>query len=201
VLPLGDAAAQQSPLTFTGFGSHLRNLDRTTSLLDYALRRDLLDPRALAEISAYQANVALHWVFSRFMQPWEGPNDVNRLQNIFARVLNELGADVAVRFFKDQMRWRDYGSIVNHTLRIYKPIIPTAIAVLGPRDTIRWIIDYLRFTYAALLAAGGRVWGERQWYALERLADWCAPRRALWLKSRRAEWRAMGWLAENRVEW
>jgi lycopene cyclase CruA len=196
VLPLGDAAAQQSPLTFTGFGSHLRNLERTTSLLDYALRRNLLDPRALAEISAYQANVALHWVFSRFMQPWRRPNDVNQLQNVFARVLNELGTDVAARFFKDRMRWRDYGRIVNHTLKIYKPIIPTAIEVLGPRGTIRWIADYLRFSRAALLATCGRLLEEQQWYILERIADRVAPRRALWLKSRRAEWRAMGWLAE-----
>lgn len=196
VLQLGDAAAQQSPLTFTGFGSHLRNLDRTTSLLDYALRRDLLDPRSLAQISAYQSNVALHWVFSRFMQPWGQANDVNRLQNIFARVLNELGSEVAVRFFKDQMRWGDYGRIVNHTLRIYKPIIPTALRVLGPRDTLRWILDYVRFSQAALLAAAGRMLDDQQWYTLERIVDRVAPRRALWLKSRRAEWRAMGWLSQ-----
>jgi lycopene cyclase CruA len=201
VLPIGDAAAQQSPLTFTGFGSHLRNLHRTTSLLDYALRSDLLDPRALAEISAYQANVALHWVFSRFMQPWGSPNDVNRLQNVFARVLSELGTDVAVRFFKDQMLWRDYSRIVNHTLRIYKPIIPTALTVLGPRDTLRWIADYLRFSRAALLAAGGGLLGEQHWFVLLRIANRLAPRRALWLRSRRAEWHAMGWLAEEEAQW
>src|ERR687886_1754377 len=153
VLPIGDAAAQQSPLTFTGFGSHVRNLDRTTALLDYALRHDLLQPRRLREISAYQANVALHWVFSRFMQPWRGPNDVNQLQNVFARVLNDLGSDVAERFFKDQMRWRDYGRIVNHTLAVYRPIISTALTVLGPCDTLRWIVDYVRFSRAALVAA------------------------------------------------
>ena len=194
VLPVGDAAAQQSPLTFTGFGSHLRNLDRTTSLLDYALRKDLLDPRSLGEIGAYQANVALHWVFSRFMQPWGRPNDVNQLQNVFARVLNELSAGVAERFFKDQMRWSDYGRIVNHTLRIYHPIIPTTLAVLGPRDTLRWIVDYLRFSRSALAAAAGRRLSDQQWYALERVAECIHPRWALLLKSRRAEWRAMGWL-------
>ena len=194
VLPIGDAAAQQSPLTFTGFGSHVRNLERTTLLLDYALRHGLLAPRWLREISAYQANVALHWVFSRFMQPWDHPRDVNQLQNVFGRVLNELGVEVATRFFKDRMRWSDYGRIVNHTLAIYRPIIPTALRVLGPRDTLRWIVDYLRFTRAALAAAGGRMVGPVRWHALERLTGWLHPGWSLLLQSRRLEWQAMGWL-------
>lgn len=194
VLPVGDAAALQSPLTFTGFGSHVRNLERTTRLLDYALRHGLLEPHWLKEISAYQANVALHWVFSRFMQPWNRPNDVNQIQNVFARVLEELGTDVAIRFFKDQMRWRDYGRIVTHTLDVYRPIIPTALRVLGPRDTLRWVADYLRFSRAALAATLARSLDAQHWYALERLAQGVHPGWALVLKSRRAEWRVMGWL-------
>ncbi|HEU5103302.1 MAG TPA: hypothetical protein VFU22_29980, partial [Roseiflexaceae bacterium] len=63
VLPIGDSAAQQSPLTFCGFGSHVRNLRRTTALLDQALRARLLGPRQLQPISAYQANVSMNWVF------------------------------------------------------------------------------------------------------------------------------------------
>ncbi len=193
VLPIGDSSAQQSPLTFCGFGSFVRNLDRTTSLLDYAFRHDLLAPEHLSHVTAYQANVALNWVFSRFMQPWGRPDDVNRLQNIFARVLNELGVEVAVRFFKDQMTWRDYGRIVNHTLAIYKPIIPTALAVLGPRDCARWFADWLRFSGSALIAAGGRAAGDQRLAALEPRLESLAPALALRLMARRAEWWAMGW--------
>lgn len=197
VLAIGDAAAQQSPLTFTGFGSHIRNLGRTTSLLDYALRHELLQPQALKHISAYQANVALHWVFSRFMQPWGHANDVNRLQNIFARVLNDLGEDVAVRFFKDQMRWRDYGRIVNRTLQIYPPIMSTAWSALGPYDAGRWIIDYLRFSGAACLASVGRRLNDRRWQRLEALVARLNPQWAFILKARRAEWHVMGWLGAD----
>ncbi len=193
VLPIGDSSAQQSPLTFTGFGSHVRNLDRTTSLLDWALRHDLLAPRYLGQISAYQSNVALNWVFSRFMQPWGNPGDVNRLQNVFARVLNELGEDVAVRFFRDGMRWGDYGRIVNHTLKVYRGIIPTAVYVLGPRDTARWLLDWLRFSAAAALAAVGRAAGDAQLDALEQQLEHTRPDLTLRSKALRAEWRAMGW--------
>ncbi len=172
VLPVGDAAAQQSPLTFTGFGSHVRNLARTTALLDYALRWDLLEPRWLEQISAYQSNVALHWVFSRFMHPWNAPNTVNRLQNVFARVLNDLGTPVAERFFKDRMRWSDYGRIVNHTLRgAIARSFGTALIVLGPRDCLRWIVDYLRFTAPLPPPLVGRAVGASGWHALERIAE------------------------------
>ncbi len=194
VLAVGDAGAQQSPLTFCGFGSHVRNLDRTTSLLDVALTQNLLAPGDLQHISAYQSNVALNWVFSRFMQPWRGPHDVNRLQNVFARVLNELGAEVAVRFFKDQMRWGDYGRIVNHTLRVYRPIIATALQVLGWRAAGQWVADYLRFSAAAAGAALGRALGLRRWRWLERRLLRRRPRWALWCMARRTEWQAMGWL-------
>jgi lycopene cyclase CruA len=194
VLPVGDAAAQQSPLTFTGFGSHVRNLARTTSLLRYALRWELLEPHWLQHISAYQSNVALHWVFSRFMHPWQEPNTVNQLQNVFARVLNELGTPVAERFFKDQMRWGDYGRIVNHTLHVYQPIISTALTVLGPVDTLRWIIDYGRFTQSAMAAAVGRRLGTWGWHALERVVERIHPGWSLVLRSRYTEWRAMGWI-------
>ncbi len=193
VLPIGDSSAQQSPLTFCGFGSHVRNLDRTTSLLDRALRRNLLRPEYLGQINAYQANVALNWVFSRFMQPWHAPHDVNRLQNIFARVLNEVGVDRAVRFFQDQMTWRDYGQIVNHTLAIYKPIIPTALTVLGPRDTARWAVDWLRFSAAAATATLGGMVGATMLDTLTDQVDRYAPGVAFRIAARRAEWRAMGW--------
>ncbi|MBV9790911.1 MAG: hypothetical protein JOZ51_22140 [Chloroflexi bacterium] len=193
VLPIGDASAQQSPLTFCGFGSHVRNLHRTTTLLDHALRRDLLAPAYLSQISAYQANVALNWVFSRFMQPWGAPNDVNRLQNIFARVLNEIGVDVAMRFFQDQMTWRDYGRIVNHTLAIYKAIIPTTLTVLGPRESARWFADWLRFSVAAAEAALSRQIGDSALDSLTARIDRIAPGWAFRIAARRAEWQAMGW--------
>ncbi len=195
VLPVGDANAQQSPLTFCGFGSHVRNLDRTTSLLDWALCHNVLQPKELQYISAYQANVALNWVFSRFMQPWDEAQDVNRLQNVFARVLNDLGMPIAVRFFKDQMRWGDYGRIVNHTLAVYPPIIRTTLRVLGPRQTVQWVVDYLRFSGSALGAATGRAIGKRRWFGLAAVLTGRRPTLALRLRAAWAEWQAMGWVA------
>ena len=65
VLPIGDAAAQQSPLTFCGFGSHVRNLRRTTGLLDMLLRENSDVSDLLAPVTPLQANVSLNLVFRR----------------------------------------------------------------------------------------------------------------------------------------
>ncbi|MFL5803979.1 MAG: hypothetical protein ACJ8CR_19820 [Roseiflexaceae bacterium] len=194
VLPIGDSAAQQSPLTFCGFGSHIRNLDRTTSLLHAALGQELLEPQHLRWISSYQANVSLNWVFSRFMQPWDAPGDVNSLQNIFLAVLKDLGEDLARRFFRDQMRWSDYHHIILGMFRHHPRIIVIAWRVLGPAGVRRWVGDYLTYSAAALLAAGGRRLGVGGRLALVCLGERFSPALGLRLRARFAEWRAMGWL-------
>jgi lycopene cyclase CruA len=200
VLPIGDSAAQQSPLTFCGFGSHIRNLPRTTALLDEALRHDLLDPSHLGAINPYQVNVSLNWVFSRFMQPWRAPGDVNTLQNVFLAVLNDLGEDLAQRFFRDQMRWSDYHRMVLGTFRHHPQVALKAWRVLGPSGIRRWIADYLTYSGAALLAAGGRRLGLGGRLALARVGEWLAPSLGLRLRARYAEWRAMGWISEPRTK-
>ncbi len=194
VLPLGDASAQQSPLTFCGFGSFVRNLQRTTDLLDLALQQGLLTPEYLRLISAHQANVSLNWVFSRFMIPWGRPQDVNELQNVFARVLNVLGLDVARRFFQDQMTWRDYRTIILATLQLYPAIIRTALQVLGWRDTGRWVADWLRFSRSAFLSHSF----QRMLPVLIRMVEPKHPALAFRWRAHLAEWQAMGWLKRER---
>jgi lycopene cyclase CruA len=194
VLPIGDSAAQQSPLTFCGFGSHVRNLGRTTALLHHALRHDLLGPTHLRPIGAYQVNVSLNWVFSRFMQPWGAPDDVNRLQNIFLSVLNDLGEELARRFFRDQMRWGDYHRMILGIFRRHPRIALIAWRVLGPSGVRQWIADYLIYSRAALLAWCVRWLGPSARSALAQNIGRAAPALELRLHARFAEWRVMGWI-------
>ena len=191
VLPIGDAAAQQSPLTFCGFGSHVRNLTRTTNLLAAALDATLTDADALRHVTPYQVNVSLNWVFSRFMQPWgEADDDVNRLQHHFMGVLSGYGTDFATRFFRDEMRWGDYHKMVLGMFFTYRPIVSIAFRVLKGAGVRQWIADYLRFSWAALRAVGGRFIGVAR---LRRWADRLPARRRLALLATLEEWRVMGW--------
>lgn len=194
VLPIGDSAAQHSPLTYCGFGSHVRNLHRTTSLLHDALRHNLLEPAHLGQINAFQTNVSLNWVFSRFMQPWGHPHDVNELQNVFLKALNELGLPIAQRFFQDRMSWNDYNKIVGIILLRYPVIMIKALRVLQTDGILRWLHDYAHFTREALFAAGARAAGVRSEQLIYRASDCISPAAGLWIRARYAEWRAMRWV-------
>lgn len=194
VLPVGDSAAQQSPLTYCGFGSHVRNLHRTTSLLDFALRQGLLEPQHLRHISAFQANVSLNWVFSRFMQPWGNPHQVNELQNAFLAALNERGNELATRFFRDRTRWHDYNQIVWYTMMRYKDVFLIAWPVLGVSGVWQWLCDYLRFSTLAAYATGARRLGPHGEQMARWLADQINPALGLQVRAHYAEWRTMGWL-------
>lgn len=194
VLPIGDSAAQQSPLTFCGFGSHVRNLCRTATLLDIALASGNTGPEQLAAVSPYQVNVSLNWVFSRFMQPWDAGEDVNALQNVFLDVLNELGTKLSVRFFRDKMRWGDYHRLVLGMLRHHPQIMRKAWRVLGPGGWRQWAGDYLVYSASALGARAARRAGPRR---RERAARWLGrarPKLGFRLRAQYAEWATMGWI-------
>lgn len=194
VLPVGDSAAQQSPLTFCGFGSHVRNLRRTTALLNYALDHDLLEPEQLAAVTAFQTNVSLNWVFSRFMHPWGRADDVNRLQSLFLDVLGSVGPERAIRFYQDRMGWEDYNRILRELLRRRPEILLASWGVLGPAGIGQWAVNYLHFSAAALGAALARAGGGRAEALLTALGDALAPAIGLRVRARYEEWRAMGWV-------
>jgi lycopene cyclase CruA len=194
VLPVGDAAAQQSPLTFCGFGSHVRNLPRTTGLLQYALHHDLLDATSLNPINPFQANVSLNWVFSRFMHPWNKPSDVNRLQNLFLKSLNAQGVERATRYFRDRMRWSDYHPMLLGVLRRWPQVLLASLKVLGVRGVMQWVGDYGRFSATAAAATLARAIGPQGEAWLTRIADARSPALGLRVRASYAEWRAMGWV-------
>jgi len=74
--------------------------------------------------------------------------------------------------------------------RIYRPIVGIAFRVLGWRVG-QWVADYLRFSWAAMQAAGVRKVGAQ---VVRRMADDLPPRWRLALIARLEEWRVMGWV-------
>jgi lycopene cyclase CruA len=194
VLPVGDSAAYQSPLTFCGFGSHVRNLRRTTTLLDYALRHDILEPRHMKYVNAFQFNASLNWVFSYFMEAWGQPHSMNELQNVFLGSLGNIGIPAARRFFQDRTLLSDYTKIVLGVLSRYPVIMSKTFQVLGAGGFYRWERDYLLFWLASLYAFVGKKAGPRAEQTLHQFGDRLSPAAGLLVRARYEEWRAMGWI-------
>ncbi|KPV51638.1 hypothetical protein SE17_20075 [Kouleothrix aurantiaca] len=132
-------------------------------------------------------------MFSRFMQPWAAPDDVNQLQNIFLGVLNELGGALAQRFFRDRMIWGDYHKMILGMFRHHPRIVFIAWRVLGPAGVRQWIADYLAYSRAALLAYVGSAIPAPVRGALSSGLGRLVPSWALRLRAHLAEWQAMGW--------
>ncbi len=148
VLSLGDAAAFQSPLTFCGFGSYVRNLRRITTLLNVALETDCVRADDLNNVRASEAVPAVARAFSKFMiakpthaEPvWQ----VNETLNVFCNVLAKLGPKVTNAFFKDRIGWLDYTRVVLNTPGYYPRIYSLALSTLSPVEIVGWITAWLK---------------------------------------------------------
>ncbi len=148
VLSLGDAAAFQSPLTFCGFGSYVRNLRRITSLLNVALETDSVSAVDLNNVRASEAVPAVARAFSKFMIAKPAQSEpvwqVNETLNVFCNVLAKLGPEVTNAFFKDRIGWLDYTRVVLNTPGYYPKIYSLALSTLSATEIVGWITAWLK---------------------------------------------------------
>lgn len=157
LLAIGDAASLQSPLIFTGFGSLVRNLPRLTTLLDTALKHDLLSAEDLDRISAYQSNIAVTWLFSKGMMVPTGmhlpPERINSMLNTFFGVLAAQPEAVSDRFIKDRLGWPMFNRLAVIAAMQNPALIAWIWEMAGAGDMAKWLGSYAAFTGSAIASA------------------------------------------------
>lgn len=183
LIAIGDAASLQSPLVFTGFGSLVRNLERLTTLLDIALKHDLLSFRHLNQIRAYQSNVSVTWLFSKGMMVPTGkflpPQRINSMLNTFFGLLADEPQEVADNFIKDRCDWLTFNRLALKAATKNPALLLWIWELAGPRDLLRWLGSYLNFGRHALISSLLSPWFPR---FLNRVGFWLEPRNpGLWL--------------------
>ncbi|MEH2240068.1 NAD(P)/FAD-dependent oxidoreductase [Nostoc sp.] len=183
LIAIGDAASLQSPLVFTGFGSLVRNLERLTTLLDTALKHDLLSFRHLNQIRAYQSNVSVTWLFSKGMMVPTGkflpPQRINSMLNTFFGLLADEPLEVADNFIKDRCDWLTFNRLALKAASKNPALLLWIWQLAGPRDLLRWLGSYFNFGRHALVSALLSPWFGR---FLNRVGFWLEPRNpGLWL--------------------
>lgn len=184
LIAIGDAASLQSPLVFTGFGSLVRNLERLTTLLDVALKHDLLSFRHLNRIRAYQSNVSVTWLFSKGMMVPTGkflpPQRINSMLNTFFGLLADEPLDVADNFIKDRCDWLTFNRLALKAARKNPALLWWIWEMAGSKDLLRWLGNYLNFGRHALVSTLLSTWFSR-W--LMGSKPWLESRYpALWLR-------------------
>lgn len=184
LIAIGDAASLQSPLVFTGFGSLVRNLSRLTSLLDTALKHDLLSAQNLNQIRAYQSNVSVTWLFSKGMMVPTGrflpPARINAMLNTFFGLLTDEPPEVVDNFIKDRVDWWTFNRLALKAARKNPAQVLWIWELAGARDILRWLGNYLNFSFNAMLSALLSSWFPG---LLRQIQPWLEPRYpALWLR-------------------
>ncbi|WP_083188220.1 hypothetical protein [Prosthecochloris sp. CIB 2401] len=139
ILMLGDAATLNSPLTFCGFGSFIRNISRLTGGLASVLREGRLDRSSLEQVSAYEPNVAAMANLMKYMcydSTTDDPNFVNELMNEVMVVLDSLPPRYREAMFKDRMQLGELMAVGLNVAVRYPDVLRVTFEKLGFGGTI-----------------------------------------------------------------
>lgn len=143
VMLIGDAAGLSSPLTFCGFGSHVRNLHKLTKITNSVLVDDALDENSLQEINAYEPRVAQMASFAEFLRPTSrsAPSSVNETLNAVMAALHNLDERVRRELFQDRMSFSALKNLLTGTAQVYPRIFQRVREHLGARGTFWWVAN------------------------------------------------------------
>jgi lycopene cyclase CruA len=153
IVLFGDAASLSSPLTFCGFGSMVRNLERTTTALAKALERNALSRTELEHINAFEPNVAIMSNLMKFMcydKRTDEPNFVNELMNEIMKVLDELPERYRETLFRDEMTLADFTTLILKVGAKYPKIFPITYQKLGILGSVSWLQNWAGWALAEL---------------------------------------------------
>ncbi|HLM01366.1 MAG TPA: FAD-dependent monooxygenase, partial [Pyrinomonadaceae bacterium] len=143
ILLIGDAAGLSSPLTFCGFGSHVRNLRKLTGLTEEALQADALDGKSLSEINAYEPRVAQMASLAEFMRPAKKspPTAVNETMNAVMMALSQLDGNVRREMFQDRISFANFRKLLRKTATIHPKVFRLMFDHLGASGAFWWIAN------------------------------------------------------------
>ncbi len=156
ILPIGDSAGGQSPVSFGGFGAMVRHLKRLTLGIDEALKVDSLDKNSLSLLQPYQPNISVTWLFQKTMSVGVNqkvsPNQINDLMSGVFQVMDRLGDQVLKPFLQDVIQF----PALMKTLPLVNPkLVLPILPQVGVQPLLDWTIHYLSLAaYSGLYPVG-----------------------------------------------
>ncbi len=156
ILPVGDSAGGQSPVSFGGFGAMIRHLKRLTEGINEALTLDTLDRQDLALLQPYQPNISVTWLFQQTMSVEVGkevnPEQINHLMSGVFAVMNRLGEGVLKPFLQDVIQFAPLAK----TLPLVNPkLILPLLPQIGISSLVNWLVHYFYLAlYSGLYQVG-----------------------------------------------
>lgn len=143
VLLIGDAAGLSSPLTFCGFGSHVRNLRKLTDLTEESFLARRFDEKTLSAVNAYEPRVAQMSSLAEFMRPMpkSRPSAVNETMNAVMMALSSLDAKISREMFQDRIPFSSFKKLLLKTAHIHPKVFKLMFEHLGAKGAFWWLAN------------------------------------------------------------
>jgi lycopene cyclase CruP len=162
VLPIGDSSGSQSPLSFGGFGSMVRHLQRLRDGIHTALQADRLDRASLGLLHPYQPNLAVTWLFQRAMsvgmEQTISPEQINQLLAVVFQEMVQLGDPVLKPFLKDVVQFSGLTQTLWRTALAHPAQVVKVVPQVGIPMLVTWLLHYSALAgYSLLYPLGQRL--------------------------------------------
>lgn len=154
-LAVGDSSGSQSPLSFGGFGAMVRHLERLTRGIDDALKADLLEAKALAQLQPYQPNLSVTWLFQKSMSVGVNqtlpPDKINNVLSAIFADMESLGESVLRPFLQDVVQFPALAKTMLRTSTRHPALVLSILPQVGVGSLFNWMKHFVSLGgYSAL---------------------------------------------------
>ncbi|MGB3536253.1 MAG: FAD-dependent oxidoreductase [Microcoleaceae cyanobacterium] len=155
ILPVGDSSANQSPLSFGGFGAMIRHLNRLTVGIEEALNTDCLSQTSLSLLQPYQPSLSVTWLFQRSMSigmnQTVSPDQINQLLAAVFCEMQQLGEPILKPFLQDVVQFPALTKALVKTGLFHPNVVFPVIPQAGIGSLFRWTGHYFNLGVYSLL--------------------------------------------------
>ncbi|XP_074591700.1 uncharacterized protein LOC141847543 isoform X1 [Curcuma longa] len=157
ILQVGDASGIQSPVSFGGFGSMSRHLNRLSTGICDAVTGNFLDAYNLSMINPYMPNLSASWLFQRAMSAKNhtevSPTFINELLYLNFQTMQKLGDAVIRPFLQDVIQFEPLAKTLGSVMLTQPQILPSIFKQVGLEVILDWSLHFFMLGFYTFLSS------------------------------------------------
>ncbi|CAL9171616.1 unnamed protein product [Musa hybrid cultivar] len=157
VLQVGDASGIQSPVSFGGFGSMTRHLNRLSTGIYEAVKGNFIDAYSLSLINPYMPNLSASWLFQRAMSARVhtevSSTFINELLYFNFQAMQKLGNTVIRPFLQDVIQFEPLVRTLVSVMINQPQILPSIFKQVGLHVILDWSVHFVMLGYYTFLSS------------------------------------------------
>ena len=156
ILQFGDASGIQSPVSFGGFGSLTRHLERLSTGIYEAITGNFLDSYNLSLLNPYMPNLSAAWLFQRAMSAKQqydvSPDFISELLYVNFQSMQRLGDPVLRPFLQDVIQFGPLVKTLGLVMLSKPQILPSIFKQVGVPVLLDWSGHFVMLGYYTFLS-------------------------------------------------